>query len=222
MRPAVLAVSGDRAWASRLEAAAAAAHLSFVCLRSGRELERCVAAVGVTVVDWDQDCVAAVHRRFPGCPLVVAVSELSASRLAAVLAAGVDGVLAKDLPAARLCARLKTFARRGAASARGRALVSPRGDLRLEPGRSRLDVRRRGTWRPGPQLSPTQGALLKLFLEHPGRILDRVFLLESVWGRRSGSVNPETLDKHVAALRRALSAAGRAIATVHGHGYRLI
>ena len=64
--------------------------------------------------------------------------------------------------------------------------------------------------------------LLKYFLAHEGRALDRNTLLNDVWG---GDAYPttRTVDRHVLKLRRKLEAdpeRPRHILTVHGVGYR--
>ena len=53
---------------------------------------------------------------------------------------------------------------------------------------------------------------------YPGRIHTREQLLELLWG--TDSINPKTVDVHVAALRRKLGTA-TSIATLRGLGYRL-
>jgi DNA-binding winged helix-turn-helix (wHTH) protein len=50
-------------------------------------------------------------------------------------------------------------------------------------------------------------------------VLSRRFLLQHVWTYEA-DVESRTVDWHVAALRRRLGAAGDAIETVRGEGYR--
>ena len=62
--------------------------------------------------------------------------------------------------------------------------------------------------------------LLKLFLEHPGRVFDREQLLERVWGTDYMGES-RTVDVHIGTLRTKLGTCGEYIRTVRGVGYRL-
>ena len=68
-------------------------------------------------------------------------------------------------------------------------------------------------------LSARELALLKMFASHPGDVLSRDFLLDSIWGVTYGG-NTRTLDQHVAQLRKKLGGDAAALETVHGVGYR--
>ncbi|MFH1723817.1 MAG: response regulator transcription factor [Elusimicrobiota bacterium] len=99
----------------------------------------------------------------------------------------------------------------------------------LESGGLRVDVRRwevlvrqaRGRWKALEGLTPKEFELLRLFLENPGRPLDRSQLMDGVWGERSDDVNPEVVDKQVGSLRRKLGPQGKRIRTLRGVGYTL-
>lgn len=71
------------------------------------------------------------------------------------------------------------------------------------------------------ELAPVEFRLMAFFLENPGRVLDRQFLLEQVWRRRSG-IGERTVDVHVRRLRAALEPHGcqELLQTVRGFGYR--
>jgi two-component system OmpR family response regulator len=67
-------------------------------------------------------------------------------------------------------------------------------------------------------LSPKEFALLELFMRHPGQVLSRTRILESVWDfAYDGGSN--VVDVYVGYLRRKL--ATDALETVRGVGYRL-
>ena len=229
MKTGLLAVSGDSVWVRRLAEAARGLGLEVVRLRDPRVLAGHAGGSGVAVVDWSPGAPAlearrwarAVRQDLPGHALAFAVERggLAADAVARALAHGADGVLAKDGAPAGLAVQLRALCRRAAAAARARGLFSPRGDLRFDPARGRLSFRGRSLWRPGPRLSAKEAGLLRLFLEHPGRVLERAELLEAVWRCRGGNVNGEALDKQVAALRRKLGAHGRALCAVRGRGY---
>ncbi|MHB1874716.1 MAG: winged helix-turn-helix domain-containing protein, partial [Streptosporangiaceae bacterium] len=71
-------------------------------------------------------------------------------------------------------------------------------------------------------LSPTEFALLELFLRHPGMVLSRTQILNQVWDLGySGTSN--VVDQYVLYLRAKIDRPfGRAdLETVRGVGYRL-
>ena len=68
-------------------------------------------------------------------------------------------------------------------------------------------------------LTLKQYELLKLFAENAGKVLERDFLLDNVWGDNYGETR--TLDIHVGELRKVLSSSDSEIATVRGVGYVL-
>lgn len=68
-------------------------------------------------------------------------------------------------------------------------------------------------------LTLKQYELLKLLAENAGKVLERDFLLDNVWGDNYGETR--TLDIHVGELRKVLSFSDSEIATVRGVGYVL-
>lgn len=130
------------------------------------------------------------------------------------LDAGADDYLVKPFSLMELAARLRALARR---DDRARPAVLAVGDLKLDPATKQA-------WRANVelQLSPKEFALLELFLRHPGTVLTRTQIIESVWDfAYEGGSN--VVDQYVAYLRRKADAAfGRHdIETVRGMGYRL-
>jgi two-component system phosphate regulon response regulator PhoB len=71
-------------------------------------------------------------------------------------------------------------------------------------------------------LTPTEFSILATLASVPGRVFRREKLLASLW-KLANTVQPHTLDVHVARLRRKLADAGDSplIMTVYGVGYRL-
>ena len=77
-------------------------------------------------------------------------------------------------------------------------------------------------------LSQTEFQLLYLFAEHPGKILDREFLLEKIWSYHTESKS-RTIDNFIVRLRRKLQAHQKSkeqgyprIEAVYGRGYRFL
>ena len=130
------------------------------------------------------------------------------------LDAGADDYLVKPFSLLELAARLRALARRGG---RPRPVILTEGDLRLDPAVKRA-------WRAGRELrlSPKEFCLLELFLSHPGMVLTRSQIIETVWDfAYDGGSN--IVDQYVNYLRRKIDVPfGRHdIETVRGMGYRL-
>jgi two-component system response regulator MprA len=87
----------------------------------------------------------------------------------------------------------------------------------LDPGTR--DVRRGDR---GLDLTPTEFALLEVFLGHPRQVLPHPVLYEAVWGY-DFSGRSKSLEVYVGYLRRKTEAAGepRLLHTVRGVGYAL-
>ena len=71
-------------------------------------------------------------------------------------------------------------------------------------------------------LTPTEWALLEMFMRHPRQVLSRRQLLAEVWDIRA-LIRTNTLDVHIGYLRRKTEGGGgsRLIHTVRGAGYVL-
>lgn len=71
--------------------------------------------------------------------------------------------------------------------------------------------------------TPKAHALLRLFLQHPGRIFNRLELYEFVWSYTSES-DPRTVDSHIKMIREKLRELDypidRHLKTIWGRGYR--
>ena len=70
------------------------------------------------------------------------------------------------------------------------------------------------------ELSPTEFALLHLFLRSPGRAFSRSYLLDTVWGE-SYIGGDRSVDNTILRLRKKLGPLGETIETVWSIGYRL-
>lgn len=72
------------------------------------------------------------------------------------------------------------------------------------------------------QLSGREGHLLEVFLQNPGKVLQRLVLLSRVWGS-DAPVEESNLDTYVHFVRKRLRQVGSSavIETVRGIGYRL-
>ncbi|MFC1566428.1 response regulator transcription factor [bacterium] len=68
-------------------------------------------------------------------------------------------------------------------------------------------------------LTPKEFNLLVLLVRKKGRVLNRAYLMENVWGYEYFGTT-RTVDKHIENLRKKLGKEGKKIETVEGIGYR--
>jgi two-component system, OmpR family, response regulator len=131
-----------------------------------------------------------------------------------LLDAGADDYLVKPFAFAELAARVRAAVRQGAASGR----VVTVGDMSLD---TKTRVAKRGDDIEA-DLPSREFALLEYLMRHPGQVLTRQQLLDSVWGI-DFDAGSNVVDVYISYLRRKLDAPGRpsAIETVRGAGYRV-
>lgn len=129
---------------------------------------------------------------------------------------GADDYMVKPFNPFELIARIKAMLRR-----RNRFNTEKAeyvyGELRLDTAANKLlkdDME--------VELTPTEYALLKLFMENPGKALKRDEMLNAVWGTDYFG-DTKTLDVHIRRLREKIEnnpSEPRFIKTVWGSGYR--
>ena len=126
---------------------------------------------------------------------------------------GADDYLAKPFGMMEMVSRIRAVLRRTAVPA-GEQLLRL-GDLEMDPAAHNVRAA-------GKQVTLTlkEFALLRLFLEHPGRVFTRDQLLERIWSTDYVG-ETRTVDVHIGTLRTKLGPCGDYIRTVRGVGYRL-
>ncbi|WP_407648093.1 winged helix-turn-helix domain-containing protein [Halomonas colorata] len=73
------------------------------------------------------------------------------------------------------------------------------------------------------ELTDREYRLAAIFLQNPGQLFTRAYLLERIWGV-SGDLNTRTVDTHISGLRRKLKLDGQQndrLKSVYQQGYRL-
>ena len=147
-------------------------------------------------------------------PVLMLTARDSVEDRVSGLDTGADDYLTKPFSFAELLARLRALARRGQV---GRPTVLRVGDLYLDPaarsvGRGDTEV----------DLSAKEFALLETFMRNPGRVLDRLQLLEHAWDYDYEN-RSNVVDVYVRYLREKIDRpfGVESIETVRGAGYRL-
>ena len=126
---------------------------------------------------------------------------------------GADDYLAKPFGMMEMVSRIRAVLRRSSGS-------KPERSLRL--GRLSMDPMSHTVRTDGIRVELTlkEFELLKLFMEHPGRVFTRDQLLERIWSTDYVG-ETRTVDVHIGTLRTKLGICGEYIRTVRGVGYRM-
>jgi two-component system response regulator MprA len=167
--------------------------------------------IGLPDSDGRDVCQALRSRGVVAPVLFLTARDAVTDRLAG-FGAGGDDYLVKPFDVKELVARLRALLRRS-----GQGTAVEIGALRLDPAAHAASV---GDVRIA--LTPTEFRLLSALAARPGKPLSRRDLREAAWPD-GGTVHDNTLDAHLARLRRKLRplAGAPEIKTVHGMGYAL-
>lgn len=129
---------------------------------------------------------------------------------------GADDYMVKPFNPLELIARIKAMLRRRGRLQNG-ATVYAYDSLRLDIAANKLLKNGKEV-----ELTPTEFALLKMFMENPGKTLKRNEMLNAVWGEDYFG-DTKTLDVHIRRLREKIEdnpSQPEYIKTIWGSGYR--
>ena len=163
---------------------------------------------GLTIVE-------TVRRTGSVTPVLILSAMDSVDNRVEGLRAGGDDYLTKPFAFSELLARLEALTRRG---------QSPGADTTLCVADLEMDLLARRVRRGGEtlDLKPREFKILEVLMRHPGQVVTRTMLLESVWDYQ---FDPQTnvIDVHMSRLRKKLGGSAEAplLETVRGAGYRL-
>jgi len=165
-----------------------------------------------------KDVIRAIRGRAATPIIVLSAREADHDKVEA-LDLGADDYLTKPFSVDELLARVRVALRHSAKPVRGAEPVFRTGALEVDL--ERRQVRVDGS---AVHLTPTEYELLRVFIEHPNKLLTDRMLLQRVWGADYGS-EAHYLHVYVARLRKKLEpdpALGRHLITEPGVGYRLL
>ncbi len=142
-------------------------------------------------------------------PILMLTARAKQQEIVHGLNIGADDYLAKPFDLDELLARVRALLRRQAQQK----------DPVLAAGSVQLDTNAREVRKNGKkvELSPKEFSLLDFLLRNKGIVQDRPRIIEHVWGGRDELMFSQTVDVHVAYLRRKLGK--EVIQTVPGKGY---
>ena len=166
----------------------------------------------------DQDGVQVLKRlrEWSQVPvLILSVRDREGDKVAA-LDQGADDYLTKPFGTAELLARLRVLLRRTPGA--GEDPVHVVGPLQMDLAAHIVRVDNREV-----SLTATEFALLRVLVQHAGRVVTHKYLLRSVWGP-AAETQSQYLRVYITHLRRKLEMGGgqRLIRTETGIGYRLL
>ena len=146
-------------------------------------------------------------------PVIIASAKGTEYDKVVGLDLGADDYLAKPFGMMEMVSRIRAVLRRTAPKSQRELLQM--GQLQMDPQAHTVyaDGRR-------VELTLKECELLRLFLEHPGRVFTRDQLLERIWSTDYLG-ETRTVDVHIGTLRTKLGPCGDYIRTVRGVGYRL-
>lgn len=153
-------------------------------------------------------------RRDSAIPIIMLTAKADEMDKVVGLELGADDYVTKPFSPRELVARVRAILRRQASTPEEKVLKV--GDLTVDFARYQVTVEGREV-----SLTAKEIELLRALVEAKGRVLNRDFLLERVWGYdRASEIESRTVDVHVRRLREKLGADARRIITVKGVGYR--
>ena len=155
-------------------------------------------------------------RRWSSVPVIILSVRNAEEEIVRLLDAGADDYLVKPFSTGELVARMRVAVRHHAPAEAPEAFVS---------GRLRVDLEERAVTVSGEpvRLTPTEYGLLRLFVQHAGRILTHRQVLREVWGPNADE-ETNYLRVYITGLRKKLEQNPQMpelIVTEPGVGYRL-
>jgi two-component system, OmpR family, alkaline phosphatase synthesis response regulator PhoP len=154
-----------------------------------------------------------------GVPIIMLTAKGTEADIVAGLELGASDYVTKPFSPRVLTARIKAVLRRADTEADGEAVLRA-GPLTIHPGKHQVLVHDTPV-----TLTAAEFRILHFLARRPGWVFTRQQLVDAAQGDDNfvsdRFVTDRSVDVHIVSLRRKLGAAGSAIETVRGVGYRL-
>jgi len=148
-------------------------------------------------------------------PIIMLTVKSTKSSTVAGLEMGADDYIVKPFNQEELIARVKTVLRRTGGGEKVEEILRY-GDILLNLDKHTASLKDKEI-----DLTPMEFNLLHILIKKKGHVLNRNFLLETVWGYEYFGTT-RTVDVHIGRLREKLAPLGEKIETVEGVGYKLV
>jgi len=222
MKPLILIVDDEDSLVEILRYNLERAGFEVTVARDGEEALTLIAerAPDLVVLDWMLPHLSGIEvcrqiRRggARAIPIIMLTARSEEADKVRALTTGADDYLTKPFSPGELAARIQAVLRRTRP-----ALLAEN----VGAGAVQMDLASHRVFRDGRAVSlrPVEFRLLRILIEHPGRVFSREQLLDAVWTQDT-EIEPRTVDVHVRRLRKALNAGGgrELIRTVRAAGY---
>jgi two-component system KDP operon response regulator KdpE len=176
-----------------------------------------LAIVDLGLPDMDGKAVIQQIRDWSAMPIIILTAREQEQEKIEALDAGADDYVTKPFSMGELMARMRVCLRRTTVNESEPVLVC--GGLTVDLLQRRVSVEGREV-----KLTPTEYEIMKLMIQHAGRVLTHKQLLKAVWGN-SCSEDTHYIRIYMGQLRRKIEldpAQPRYIVTESGVGYRLM
>ncbi|OGS26574.1 MAG: hypothetical protein A2297_04615 [Elusimicrobia bacterium RIFOXYB2_FULL_48_7] len=158
-------------------------------------------------------------------PVIILTARTTTTDKVVGLEAGADDYLSKPFEIKELVARMKALFRRLEFYAPQPDEILHKGGIVLDVGKHKVTIE----FKADLDLSPKEFQLLYLLMKNSEKVLERSYLLKSLWGYTE-SVESRTVDVHIQRLRRKLSDQvlkftehlNKRIVTMEGFGYKFV
>lgn len=174
----------------------------------------------VAILDWrmpglaGDEVVRQARRHRVTTPILMLTARDTTDDKVDGLDAGADDYVVKPVNFKELLARLRAVQRRPHG---GGEPVLEIGDVRLDP--AARTVTAAGSLLP---LTAREYQILEVLMRRSPAIVERTGLAVQVWSDETDAMGSNTIDVHIARLRKKLSEAAVRIVTVRGLGFRMV
>lgn len=148
-------------------------------------------------------------------PIIMLTAKSQESDKVVGLELGADDYVTKPFSPKELIARIKAVLRRGKEKDKLPEMLRI-GDLIVNLAKIAVMVKGKPI-----ELTAKEFELLKTLIKSRGRVLNRDYLLDTIWGfDQASEIQTRTVDVHIRTLRKKLKSESKRIVTVKNYGYR--